>query len=337
MGFRFGKSIRLGKFIRINLSQSGVGASIGVGGFRIGTGPSGTRVSAGLPGTGLRYTQQLFSNSKTSKSKTTKTKAVEAAPERPSPGFFASRTEKTLHKGLEALDNGRSTDALNFFLEIAADEPAAAILAAHLLMPLLNRHAQAITLLENVMQSDTEFPTPLMTKYLSNAHLGLPITPELVVDVPLDSFTAVLLLVELYQTNGRLSEAIGLLEEVADVASEPAITLSLCDLYAAQGAWEGVIERASQVVVMDDLTLALAILYGRAMQAQNLHDAAMTIFTDALRKKSGRLPHLLREAMYWRAISYEAKNKKSQANKAFQEIYAQEPGFRDVKKRLGLN
>ena len=32
MGLRFFKSIRLGKFIRLNVSKSGIGGSIGVGG-----------------------------------------------------------------------------------------------------------------------------------------------------------------------------------------------------------------------------------------------------------------------------------------------------------------
>lgn len=55
MGWSFRKSISLGPF-RINLSKSGVGFSIGAGGFRVGkkaTGGSYTSVS--IPGTGIRY------------------------------------------------------------------------------------------------------------------------------------------------------------------------------------------------------------------------------------------------------------------------------------------
>lgn len=58
MGFRFRKSFKVGG-VRINLSKSGVGASVGVKGFRVGVGPRGARVSASVPGTGLGYSQKL--------------------------------------------------------------------------------------------------------------------------------------------------------------------------------------------------------------------------------------------------------------------------------------
>lgn len=58
MGFRFRKSIRLGKHTRLNLSKSGVGVSTGVKGFRVGVGPKGVRTTASIPGTGISYTEQ---------------------------------------------------------------------------------------------------------------------------------------------------------------------------------------------------------------------------------------------------------------------------------------
>lgn len=58
MGFRFRKSVKLGKHTRINLSKSGVGVSTGVKGFRVGVGPRGVRTTASIPGTGVSYTEQ---------------------------------------------------------------------------------------------------------------------------------------------------------------------------------------------------------------------------------------------------------------------------------------
>ncbi|MGN1370190.1 MAG: DUF4236 domain-containing protein [Aristaeellaceae bacterium] len=58
MGFRFRKSVKLGKHTRINLSKSGVGVSTGVKGFRVGVGPRGVRTTASIPGTGVSYTKQ---------------------------------------------------------------------------------------------------------------------------------------------------------------------------------------------------------------------------------------------------------------------------------------
>lgn len=59
MGFRFRKSFSLGKLVRINVSKSGIGASIGVKGFRIGVGPTGrVRQTVSLPGTGLSWVKE---------------------------------------------------------------------------------------------------------------------------------------------------------------------------------------------------------------------------------------------------------------------------------------
>jgi hypothetical protein len=56
-GFR--RSIKLAGPLRLNLSKSGLGLSLGVPGFHIGTGPRGRYVRAGLPGTGIYYRKSL--------------------------------------------------------------------------------------------------------------------------------------------------------------------------------------------------------------------------------------------------------------------------------------
>ena len=56
MGWQFRKSLNFGPF-RINLSKSGVGASLGIGPLRVGLGSTGRRyTSCTVPGTGWRYT-----------------------------------------------------------------------------------------------------------------------------------------------------------------------------------------------------------------------------------------------------------------------------------------
>ena len=63
MGFRFRKSIRIGKNFRINLSKSGIGYSVGGNGFRATQTAQGkTRTTASIPGTGISYTNE-FGNS----------------------------------------------------------------------------------------------------------------------------------------------------------------------------------------------------------------------------------------------------------------------------------
>ena len=59
MGLRFRKSFSIGP-LRINISKSGIGFSLGVKGFRIGRSAKGKMTAtASLPGTGLSYVQNL--------------------------------------------------------------------------------------------------------------------------------------------------------------------------------------------------------------------------------------------------------------------------------------
>ena len=56
MGFRFYRRVRIVPGVRLNLSKSGVSASLGGRGAWFTFGPKGTRSTVGLPGTGLYYT-----------------------------------------------------------------------------------------------------------------------------------------------------------------------------------------------------------------------------------------------------------------------------------------
>lgn len=77
MGFRFRKSIKAGP-VRINLSKSGVGYSIGGKGFRYTKKANGgTRTTYSVPGTGLSYVNESSSKKKTTKSPP---KQIPAAP-----------------------------------------------------------------------------------------------------------------------------------------------------------------------------------------------------------------------------------------------------------------
>lgn len=59
-GFRFRKSIKIAPGVRLNVGKKSIGLSAGVKGFRVSTNTrTGSRMSVGLPGTGLRYEQKL--------------------------------------------------------------------------------------------------------------------------------------------------------------------------------------------------------------------------------------------------------------------------------------
>jgi hypothetical protein len=60
MGFRFRKSIKLAPGIRLNLSKSGISTSLGPRGATVNVGGKRSpRVTVGVPGTGLSYSQRI--------------------------------------------------------------------------------------------------------------------------------------------------------------------------------------------------------------------------------------------------------------------------------------
>lgn len=61
MGFRFRKSISIIPGVRVNLSNSGLGLSLGPRGASVSVGRSGVYANLGLPGTGLSYRTRLDS------------------------------------------------------------------------------------------------------------------------------------------------------------------------------------------------------------------------------------------------------------------------------------
>lgn len=57
MGFRFRKSLKLGKGVRLNLGKRGVtSTSIGGKGVTLNLGKSGSKTTLNIPGTGVSYT-----------------------------------------------------------------------------------------------------------------------------------------------------------------------------------------------------------------------------------------------------------------------------------------
>jgi len=65
MGFRFRKSFRIFPGIRINLSKTGIGASLGFRGFRLTKRADGkVQRTISLPGTGISFVDTLGKNEK---------------------------------------------------------------------------------------------------------------------------------------------------------------------------------------------------------------------------------------------------------------------------------
>jgi hypothetical protein len=75
MGFRFRRSIKIAPGVRLNVSKSGVSASIGRRGATINISEKGTKATVGIPGTGISYSESLSSAKRSQPSAQTDTAA----------------------------------------------------------------------------------------------------------------------------------------------------------------------------------------------------------------------------------------------------------------------
>jgi tetratricopeptide (TPR) repeat protein len=323
--FRFRRSIKLGPGVRLNLGKTGLGVSFGVRGARRSFHTSGRQTaSVGIPGSGLGYVQTSSGGGRSS------APPAELAAK---PGWFAPKHEKEFYKALQAYVQGETEEARSLFRSASQKDTGGRVLADDLLAGMLSLSAEkpdeAIPHLEQVVSSEVELPDELMRKYGFGGGIKLKVSERAMVEVEWGSLAAALALVECYQEQGRIEEAIGVLQQLADTDENPAILLSLCDLYAQTGAWDEIVDVAAGTSNDDDVTLEIRLLQARALREQGLDEAALDAYKDALRSKK-RNPELLKEARYERGALLLGRGKKAQAMKDLQAVYAQDPRYRDV-------
>lgn len=82
MGFRFRRSLRIFPGLRLNLSKTGVSASVGVQGATINLGRKGIRGTVGVPGSGMSYSKLLLRSGRNTGFPAPSTIELPSSPER---------------------------------------------------------------------------------------------------------------------------------------------------------------------------------------------------------------------------------------------------------------
>lgn len=338
MGFRFYRSIRLGKGIRLNLSKTGFGISAGVPGARVSLHSSGRTVkTVGIPGTGVYYRKdsRIRSGAARSKPRSRPTPPPIVVPRHP--GLFASRSERGFYRGLLAYTEGDHASALKALQEASAGgtpEPSIELFSALSLIA-LDRVPEAEPLLRRVIASDTALPDELSRKYAASGVLQVQVTPSVQVNLALDRGGAALMLAEVLQHMGRDSEAIELLETLGSVTGDRVVALSLADLYEEQQDWRSLVRVTEGSGDNDgDLGLQLLVLRMRGLRETGDPRAARALSKEGLRFRK-RDAALLLGVRFERALALTALGKGSLARKDLERIYEEDPGFADVATRLG--
>lgn len=324
MGFRVQKSFRIAKGVRLNLSKTGLGVSVGVPGLRYSMHSSGRRtVSAGIPGSGVRYQKSLKNGTRSPASSHGPTPPRFALPK---PGLFAPKGEKQLHK---AITSGDAHAIARVGDEFPEYRTVAHALAGYMLIN--SEPAEAKRLLIGVFASGEDPSTdPFAEKYVGGERVEIGIARGVSAYLPLDRNAVGLALAELYQGDREVAAAVDTVELL-----EPSTyaAVSLAELYSATGRYQDVVDLTESISNSDDATALLSVFRGEALHELGYHDAALAAFKEALRSKS-RAVGIRHLALSERSRVYEAIGRRSMARKDLERILAEDSSYEGLTDRL---
>jgi tetratricopeptide (TPR) repeat protein len=327
MGFRLQKSFRIAKGVRLNLSKTGLGMSVGVPGLRYSVHSSGRETkTVGIPGSGMRYQVTHKIGSRPRRTGSSPPAPPPAPVPLPKPGLFAPKGEKVLHKAIDEHDSVAVAAAGDEFPEHRA--------LAHALAGFMVFEAnptEARRLLFDVFASgDDPRSDPFAQKYVGGAQVTIGIARGVTATLPLDRDAVGLALAELQQATGELPAAIDTVEHL-----EPShyAAVSLAELYSLTGRHQDVVELTNGVENIDDSSALLCVFRGQALNELGYHDAAIESFKQALRSKSraAEIRHLARSE---RARAYEALGKRAMARKDLERILAEDSTYKGLSERI---
>jgi len=338
MSFRFWRRVRIAPGVTLNLSKSGGSLSFGVRGAHFTVGPHGKRVTAGIPGTGLFYTNTLPNGSKHSGASTSS-----GSDNRLTMGFFkrliTPDNEEAFVDGCRKLslgDEGKAFEHLQQATHLADGAWLAGFLA--LKTEHLNLAKQYLTLAEERQGRLGKY----FSKYGIEASLRIAITDEVTAIVEPDLRGVLLGLVEVYQQQSHWQEAIQCLNRLQDMEPDDVVVkLSLAELLLdASPNDKNVCKQIvgfTQGIANETAIYAALLLYkGRALRTLGLAEAAKQVLTIALRRRKGRSEVLLHAIRYERALAYEQMGQHRRARSDLERVYAEDPDYNDVAGRLGL-
>lgn len=315
MGFRIRKSIKVAPGIRLNLSKTGIGTSVGGDYGRVSVHSSGRNTFAtrtGVPG--ITYMRSL---------KKHPGQKGDAPPPPPlpdevrlkKPGMFAPAGEKALYEAVMKQDRALA--------RAAGDEHAEVRLAGYTLAGLWMMQddpAQAMTLLQWVMDSGGEPANDAFVQQYLATNMELGLAEGVTAEFPICREAVGLSLAELLQDAGRVADAINLVEGMEPTGHT---AVSLAELYVLDGDWQQVIALTDGLANQDDATALLLAYRGVAFRETGVPDAAIEAFKLALRapSRSARVRHL---ALIERARTLAAMGRKAPARKDVGKVLAED-------------
>lgn len=332
MGFRVRKSFKIAPGIRMTVTPKSVGLSAGVKGARLSVNSSGrvTR-TLGIPGSGISHIKTLSSPPAGGQQPPSRAVASRPAPatKAPTPGMFAPKWEKELHKALIAQPDPTALARIGTDYEPA--RALAALFEARLVAAPAGDTQRGIDLLSWLFSTGYDpAKDEFIRKYLPAAGFVLSIADGIDVMLAPDRDFIGLMLAELHQEAGDLTAAIDVVEQL-----EPSTVtaVSLAELYADQQRWDEVVNLTEGLTNEDEAATFLLIQRGIAFREHGYPDAARESFKEALRIRT-RPAELRQRALIERGLTYFGEGKRSLARKDFEKVLAENSAYPGLSEHL---
>lgn len=360
MGFRFRRSMKILPGIRLTVGKSSIGISAGVPGARVSLNSRGrVTTSAGIPGSGLYWTESKSIKKKRAKAKSPRTVASTrteetivdeevaldspvAAPHEPAKShIFSSKEEKALSALFQDIYGNQESNPPALVFEktraVAKEHPelALAMQAIQVLHGSTNEALQKESFIladELWPQRDALFANPLVQKYFAGITPGVMITPGIFANERYNMKALGLIYAEILQVQGNYAKA---LEVVEAVDSDQMTAISVADLELALLKFDDAIATTEDIENEDDATAMLLVLRGIAFREKGFFDASLECLKQSVAKRS-RSEGILNRGLWERSFTYERMGKVALAKKDLEKIMSREPSYSGLNERLSL-
>lgn len=233
------------------------------------------------------------------------------------PGMMASKAEKAIHAAIASGD----PDAM---LAAAGQHPKYQNVARTIAGLLLMESAldRGMSLLDEVVaESEDISKDHFIHKYLSDAGLSVAVAAGVMVHLPLQKNSLILLLAELHQARSEEDRAIAMLEAAEQTTH---IRLSLTELLYDREDFERVLQVTQGVHNDDDVTALMLAYRGRALTALGRHDEAITVLARVL-EYPNRAASIKAIALVGRGMIHQARGENILAENDFTQALMEVP------------
>ena len=242
------------------------------------------------------------------------------------PGMMSSKAEKAFHAAVVSGDPSA-------MLQVAGQNPkysdAAKAIAG--LLSLETDLDRGISLIEEVIAGGTDISKDsFIRKYLPDAGLTVVIAAGVMVHLPLQTNSLVLLVTELHQARGFVDQAVQLLE-----GAEPTshVRLSQTELAYQAEQYDQVLALTEGVINDDDVTALMLAYRGRALGELGRDDEAISVLARTL-EFSNQAPSIRAIALVGRGMINQARGELILAQNDFTQALMETPEDEEARRHI---